>query len=58
VDWTRAIEKYRDDLLAIVTTLFVLAGIRAGRVVAALPRYLRLRVAAAVAALSFRPEKC
>ena len=45
-DWKRAIELNRDDLFAIVTRLFVLAGIRTGRSVIMLPRALRIDIVA------------
>lgn len=44
MDWADAIGKNRDDLIEIVTRLFVLAGIRTGAVVASLPRSLRIRI--------------
>ena len=44
MDWAGAIRTNREELLAIVTSLFVLAGIRTGRMVAALPRSLRIRI--------------
>lgn len=43
-NWAGAIEKNRDDLIGIVTTLFVMAGIRAGRVAETLPRGLYWRI--------------
>ena len=44
MDWQSAVAKNRDDLLKIVTRLFVMTGIRTGRSVIALPRQLRLRI--------------
>lgn len=43
-EWARAIEKNRDELIGIVTTLFVLAGIRTGVAVETLPHALYLRI--------------
>jgi hypothetical protein len=46
MDWAGAIRINREALLTIVTSLFVLAGIRTGRAVAALPRSLRISILA------------
>ncbi|GAB4363167.1 MAG: hypothetical protein Kow0026_27510 [Oricola sp.] len=43
-DWKRAVERNLDELIGIVTRLFVMAGIRTGRSVVLLPRGLRLRI--------------
>jgi hypothetical protein len=46
MNWAGAIRTNREALLPIVTRMFVLAGIRTGRAVAALPRSLRIRILA------------
>ena len=46
MNWAGAIRTNREALLTIVTRMFVLAGIRTGRAVAALPRSLRIRILA------------
>lgn len=52
-DWTRAVARNRDDLIAVVTRLFVLAGLRTGSHVATLPRALRIRILAALRPAEF-----
>ncbi|MCI5073735.1 hypothetical protein [Oricola sp.] len=44
MDWPRAIDRNREDLLVIVGRLFMLAGLRTGRVVTMLPRGLYRRI--------------
>lgn len=43
-NWARAIEKNREDLIRVVTTLFVMAGLRTGNTVTTLPRFLHRRI--------------
>jgi len=43
-NWARAIEKNREDLISVVTTLFVMAGIRTGKTVTVLPRFMHRRI--------------
>ena len=58
MDWAKAIERNREDLLVIVARLFVLTGIRTGRMlVAALPRGLRIRVLAILRPAEFAARR-
>lgn len=57
MDWTGAIDRNRDDLLAVVARLFTLAGIRSGRSVIMMPRYLRVRVLAALRPAEFAARR-
>jgi len=57
MNWAGAIAKNRDDLLEIATRLFVLAGIRTGRTVIALPRHLRIRILALLRPAEFAARR-
>ena len=56
-DWARAIEKNREQLLDVVTQMFILAGIRTGRVVEMLPHGLRLRILALLRPAEFATRR-
>jgi len=56
-DWTRAIERNREQLLDIVTQMFILAGIRTGRVVETLPHGLKLRILALLRPAEFATRR-
>lgn len=57
MDWAGAIDRNLDDLLAVVARLFVLAGIRTGRSVIMMPRYLRIRVLAMLRPAEFAARR-
>jgi hypothetical protein len=57
LDWAGAIGKNRDDLIGIVTRLYVMAGIRTGVAVVSLPRYLRIRILALLRPAEFAARR-
>lgn len=57
MNWQRAIEINRDALVTIVTRLFVLAGIRSGHSVVALPHGLRIRILALLRPAEFAARR-